>query len=240
MISNIQEYKNDWFFELSLKKLPISTYLVRKSLLSAISELKPKLQGQVLDLGCGIMPYRDFLMSNKIEKYIGIDLPPTEYHHNVKPDLYWDGKIIPLEDSTIDFVIATEFLEHYFDTNLILNEIRRVLKPGGIFFFTVPSVWPLHEAPYDYHRFTPFALEEHFKKATFSDSNIKSLGGHYYYFALSIGLFFEFRLAAKYRRMIKPLLSVYIKALIKKDIKSIKTPFKNSQLNSGLYGYATK
>ena len=240
MKKNISKYKRDWFLQLSSKELPISTYLVRRSLLAAVTELKPILHGKVLDLACGIMPYKDFLLSDKIEQYIGVDLEPTEYHHDVKPDLYWNGSEIPLQDSSVDFVLATEFLEHYFDTASVLKEIRRVLKPEGILFFTVPTVWPIHEAPYDYHRFSPFALEEHFKKAQFSDSNIKSLGGPYYYFAISIGLFFEFRLAEKYRKIIKPLLNLYINALVKKDDKREKIPFKNGQMNAGLYGFITK
>lgn len=240
MRKDINKYKTDWFLELSIKKLPISTYLVRRSLLAAVTELKPMLHGKVLDLACGIMPYKEFLMSDNIEQYIGVDLEPTEYHHDVKPDLYWNGSEIPLPDASVDFVFATEFLEHYFDTAMVLKEIKRVLKPEGTFFFTVPAVWPLHEAPYDYHRFTPFALEEHFKNAQFSNSNIKSLGGNYYSFALSIALFFEFRLAEKYRKVVKPLLNLYIAALIKKDSKIIKKPFKNSQMYSGLYGFVTK
>ncbi|MCG9793900.1 class I SAM-dependent methyltransferase [Flavobacterium algicola] len=240
MRKDINKYKKDWFIELSSKKLPISTYLVRRSLLAAVTELKPLLHGKVLDLACGIMPYKDFLMSESIEQYIGVDLEPTEYHHDVKPDLYWNGSEIPLPDASVDFVLATEFLEHYFDTAMVLKEVKRVLKPGGVFFFTVPSIWPLHEAPYDYHRFTPFALEEHFKKAEFSQSNIKLLGGNYYYFALSIALFFEFRFAEKFRKVVKPFLNLYIAALVKKDNKIVTTPFKNNQMYSGLYGFITK
>ena len=144
MKKDIQKYKKDWFIELKLENLPISSYLVRKSLLAAITELKPILKGKVLDLACGVMPYKEFLMSDRIENYIGIDLEGSAYHHDVKPDFYWNGTEIPMEDSSVDFVLATEFLEHYFDTAAVLKEINRVLKPGGIFFFTVPNIWPLH------------------------------------------------------------------------------------------------
>ncbi|MFX9054275.1 class I SAM-dependent methyltransferase, partial [Acinetobacter baumannii] len=76
---------------------------------------------------------------------------------------YWDGYTIPFNDNEFDFVIATEFLEHYYDTAHILTEIRRVLKPGGQLFFSVPYIYSLHEVPYDHHRFTPYALKTTFE-----------------------------------------------------------------------------
>ena len=238
MKKDIEKIIKDRFIDLKPEILSISDFIIRRSLLAAVNELKPKLKGKVLDLACGIMPYKDYLMSDKIENYIGIDLESSEYHHEVKPDFYWNGSEIPLADSSVDFVLATEFLEHYFDTTIILKEIKRVLKPGGVFFFTVPGIWPLHEAPYDYHRFTPFALEEHFKRAQYASTVIKPLGGIQYHFALSIALWFEFRFSKKYRNIIKPFLNIFINSLIMKDNK--KVPFQNRQMYSGLYGFVTK
>lgn len=238
MVNNVEKYISDWFIDLKPDKMLISFYVIRKSLLKAVTELKPKLHGSVLDLACGVMPYKQFLKNDLIEKYIGIDLESTEYHYDVKPDFYWNGKNIPIDDATVDFVIATEFLEHYFDTNHILNEIQRVLKPGGTFFFTVPSVWPLHEAPHDYHRFTPFALDEHFKKSEFTSWEIMPLGGFHYHQALSFALWNDFRLSQKKQKLIKPYLNFLVKFLIKKDKKELN--FKNNQMYSGLYGFVVK
>lgn len=236
-MKEIEITKNDLFIDLKKDKLPISFYLIRKSLLEAVKEIKPLLQGNVLDLACGIMPYKNFLMNDKIIRYIGIDLEPTEYHNIVKPDYYWDGKKIPLDDASVDFVLATEFLEHYFDTSLILNEINRVLKPGGIFFFTVPSIWPLHEVPYDYHRFTPFALAEHLKNTGFISWDIKPLGGFNYHSAISLALRFE-KISSTKRKFVKPFFNIVVNLLIKNDNKKI--AFENGQLYSGLYGFVTK
>lgn len=238
MIKNIEKHIKDSFIDLKPGNLPVSFYIIRKSLLAAVTELKPKLKGTVLDLACGVMPYKEYLMSDKIENYIGIDLEPTHYHHDVKPDFYWNGEVIPLENSSVDFVLATEFLEHYFDTATILKEIKRVLKPGGIFFFTVPGIWPIHEAPYDYHRFTPFALEEHFKRAEYQSSVIKPLGGFSYHIALSTSLWYDNWLPEKYKKITKPFLNIFLNLLIKKDVKMLS--FSNGQMYSGLYGFVTK
>jgi len=236
--NNLDNKSWDPFINLKADKMQISFYLIRKSLLAAVSELKPKLHGSVLDLACGIMPYKEFLKNDLIKEYIGVDLEPTQYHHHVKPDYYWDGKTIPLEDNSVNFILTTEFLEHYFDTQHILKEINRVLKPGGTFFFTVPNIWPIHEAPYDYHRFTPFALDEHFKNAQFSSWEIKPLGGFHYYLALSFALWNDFRLQQKHKKLVKPFLSAFIKFLIKKDKKT--KLFQNGDMYSGLYGFVTK
>jgi SAM-dependent methyltransferase len=185
------------------------------------------------------MPYKNILTEGNthIKQYIGVDLQSSEYHNQVKPDYYWDGKTIPLADESVDFVIATEFLEHYFDTGHIVKEIKRVLRPGGVFFFTVPSLWPIHEAPYDYHRFTPFTLREHFKIAGFSASIIKPLGGAHYHFALSLGLWSDFKLSKRKQIILKPFLRRIILSLLKKDYAE--ETFGNGQLYSGLYGFIT-
>ena len=233
-----KKYIEDWFINLNSNKMLLSFYLIRKSLLNAVIELKPMIHGRVLDLACGVMPYKDFLNNSNIETYIGIDLEPTEYHNTIKPDYYWDGKKIPLDDASVNFVIATEFLEHYFDTKHILQEINRVLKPGGTFFFTVPNVWPLHESPFDYHRFTPNALDEHFKISKFSSWEIKPLGGFHYHVALTLALWNDFQLSKKYRKIIKPFLFFFTNLLIKKDKR--KSNFSNGDMYSGLYGFVIK
>lgn len=152
-------------------------YFQRSSILNAIQAHRPFLEGRFLDVGCGIMPYKDLLMQSpsKIETYIGLDIETEIYQADV--DLRWDGQRIPLEDASIDSAMATEVLEHCPDPLVVLREIRRVLKPGGAFFFTVPYIWPLHDAPWDFYRYTPFSLKNLLKEAGFEDLNIRALSG---------------------------------------------------------------
>jgi 2-polyprenyl-3-methyl-5-hydroxy-6-metoxy-1,4-benzoquinol methylase len=132
---DILEYKRKYFLEPSIKYNGYASYPIRLSLRRAMEELKGKICGDVIDIGCGVMPYKELLIqNNEITKYIGIDWVGGSYEDFSKPDVYWDGKVIPLKDGSVDWVIATEVLEHYFDTKSILEEIKRVLKPGGDFF----------------------------------------------------------------------------------------------------------
>lgn len=55
-------------------------------------------------------------------------------------------------------VICNQVLEHVFNPDLFLQEIFRVLKPGGKLLMTVPFVWDEHEQPWDYARYSSFGL----------------------------------------------------------------------------------
>lgn len=246
MAEDISDFRKDRFLEPNFEKIGYSLYAVRTSLLSAVTFVKPQLNGIVVDLGCGEMPYRDFLSeTGNITEYIGIDIEPTEYHNKIKPDIYWDGEKIPLPDNYADWVIITEFLEHYFDTQSVLKEIYRVLKPDGRIFFTVPCIWPLHEVPYDEYRFTPYSLEKHFKLAGFKAIDIKALGGTNRSLAIMIGVWLEnFRIYSpsrirKYgKRAMVYLLSKYYKYLLKNE--SMPEDYTNHKFLSGLWGIVGK
>ncbi|MDR1091148.1 MAG: class I SAM-dependent methyltransferase [Prevotella sp.] len=240
------DYIKEQFIHLDLKKTGYSIYAIRTSLLSAITSVRPQIKGIVVDLGCGEMPYRDFLLENgNITEYIGIDIQPTEYHNQVKPDMYWDGENIPLPDNHADWFILTEFLEHYHDTQSILKEVHRVLKPGGCIYFTVPCVWPLHEIPYDEYRFTPFSMEKHFKLAGFNKIDIKPSGGMNRSLAITLGVWMEnFRIwsPSRFRRYGKRamlyLLSKFYNYLLKNE--QVPEKYQNQTFISGLWGIVKK
>ncbi len=166
-------------------------YGVRSSILRAIKQASLLFEGVLLDIGCGVMPYRKLLTKtpSRITRYIGLDINTEIYKAQV--DLRWDGKHIPLDDASVDCAMATEVLEHCPDPLVVLREARRVLKPGGTFFFTVPYIWPLHDAPYDFFRYTPFALELLLAKSGFDHVNVQALGGWNASFAQMMGLWLK-------------------------------------------------
>lgn len=57
-----------------------------------------------------------------------------------------------------DCILCTEVLEHVPDPVIALQEMRRVTRPAGILLLTVPLSEQLHEEPYDFYRFTRYAL----------------------------------------------------------------------------------
>lgn len=58
-----------------------------------------------------------------------------------------------------DFVVADQVIEHVEGSpQRAMDEIHRVLRPGGIAIVTTCLLYPIHEAPADFWRFTPFGL----------------------------------------------------------------------------------
>jgi SAM-dependent methyltransferase len=121
-----------------------------------------------------------------------------------------------------------------------LKEVYRVLKKDGIFFFTVPFLWNLHEVPHDEYRYTPFSLQRHLENSGFRDINIKATGGWHASMAQMLGLWVRRSpLHPLKRKWFSILLKPVIKQLILKD--SMSTPmFVEGQMITGLYGTAKK
>lgn len=180
------------FLNPALEPNNVDLFVVRSTILRAVKAALPEFHGTFLDIGCGVMPYKGLITSapSRVNKYLGLDLAGSEiYHANV--DLRWDGKTMPLGDASVDSAMATEVLEHCPDPLLVLREARRVLKPGGVFFFTVPFVWPLHDAPYDFFRYTPFALEKLLAEAGFTDVKLGAMSGWNASLAQMMGLYLK-------------------------------------------------
>jgi SAM-dependent methyltransferase len=131
-------------------------YFARVGLFKAISNYAEKLDGNLLDVGCGSMPYKKLF---NVSQYIGLDID-TEISRNLKvADKFYDGKSFPFVDNEFNAVLSNQVLEHVFNPDEFLSEIYRVLKPGGRLLLTVPFIWDEHEQPNDYARYSSFGLK---------------------------------------------------------------------------------
>jgi SAM-dependent methyltransferase len=230
------------FINIPFTKENLDRYYIRTSIFNALKETLPKLKSDLLDVGCGKMPYKNYILENsKVTKYIGLDIESAlEYDSAIKSDFTWDGKIMPFENDTFDSAFGTEVLEHCPEPEIVLKEVLRVLKPEGIFFFTVPFLWNLHETPHDEYRYTPFSLARHLKNSGFKEIEIKATGGWHAAMAQMLGLWVRRSpMANTKRKWLSILLKPVICFLIKKD-KTFEVTFKEGQMITGLYGTAKK
>ena len=97
----------------------------------------------VLDLGCG-GGFMSEALARKGARVIGIDPSQAAIRaaqdHAQREGLEIDylvgrGENIPLAERSVDCVVCVDVLEHVADLDRVLDEIRRVLKAGGVFLF---------------------------------------------------------------------------------------------------------
>jgi SAM-dependent methyltransferase len=128
-------------------------FWVRRRLQSAIRCESARAHGVLLDVGCGRKPYAP-LFAGRISRYIGMEYSPDAGYRGNLADVCGDAAAIPIAAASVDTVLCTEVLEHVPDPDLVVREIVRVLKPGGVVICTAPFVYPVHDA-YDFFRYSP-------------------------------------------------------------------------------------
>jgi SAM-dependent methyltransferase len=69
-----------------------------------------------------------------------------------------DAQQLGIRDASFDVVLCTEVLEHLPEPQRAVDEMFRVLVPGGQLLLTTRFLFPIHDAPHDYFRFTKYGL----------------------------------------------------------------------------------
>lgn len=103
-------------------------------------------------------------------EWINLDI----VRHSDRVTLLGDANALPFRANALDGVVMRFVLEHVPDPWAVVAEAGRALKPGGLFFATVPFVEPFHADPGDYHRFTLDGLAR-----LFSEFEIDEKGVYY-------------------------------------------------------------
>lgn len=112
---------------------------------------------RVLDIGCLDGWARKRLAGGV--HYVGLDYPETASGwYFTRPDLFGDAHALPIADGAFDVVLLLDVLEHLERPRQALGEAARVLAPGGRLIIMVPFLYPVHDAPRDFTRFTPAGL----------------------------------------------------------------------------------
>lgn len=148
-------------------------YIARSGLRKGVSEFSSSLSGQLLDVGCGKKPYQSLF---SVANYVGLDIDSETTRKHGIADYLYDGKRFPFEDAAFDSMLCNQVFEHVFNPDEFLDEIIRVLKPGGKLLLTAPFVWDEHEQPYDFARYSSFGLCALLEKTGFHIIQHKKLG----------------------------------------------------------------
>lgn len=150
-------------------------FFIRLRLFQKVKKFAPQIEGKLLDFGCGRKPYKNLF--TKATEYIGVDIEQSGHDHSLSEvDVFYDGKTIPFKNETFDAIFCTEVFEHIFNLDEILDELKRVLKKNGKLLITIPFMWGEHEKPYDYARYTSFAIKYILEKKGFQVIALEKTG----------------------------------------------------------------
>lgn len=105
--------------------------------------------GRTLDIGAQNGPYAAWFPNR-----LAVDIK-----RGTGVQLLSDVQALALADNTFDVVVCTEVLEHLPEPQTAIHEMYRVLKPGGTLILTTRFLFPIHDAPHDYFRFTRYGLQ---------------------------------------------------------------------------------
>lgn len=94
----------------------------------------------------GAPPPNSRIVCVDIEPAEGVDLVADAHNLNM------------VGDGTVDCVVTVSTLEHVRYPQKVIKEIRRILRPGGIVYVSVPFMFPFHSDPHDFYRFSADGL----------------------------------------------------------------------------------
>lgn len=138
--------------------------------------LRQHAKGKLLDLGCGKVPlflaYESYVTDN-----VCVDWE-NSLHKNEYLDFECDlTEILPFSDEEFDTIILSDVLEHMPQPEYLWQELSRILSMDGKIIMNVPFYYWVHEQPYDYYRYTEFALRRFVEGSELRLLQLDSVGG---------------------------------------------------------------
>lgn len=102
-----------------------------------------------LDVGCGhrLLPRQmedeEARLLSSCRTVMGVDsfLPSLRSHHRLALKAQADIRQLPIRENSFSLLTANMVVEHLDQPAQQFTELRRVLKPGGVFLFRTPNVW---------------------------------------------------------------------------------------------------
>lgn len=155
--------------------------------------LRQHCRGRVLDVGGW-----DFFLSARAQ---GVPFDSwTTLEHDAERILscddprvqvaYGDGCALQFEDNSFDTVLNVQVLEHVFEPIRMVGEAARVLRPGGIGVFLIPTTSTMHLAPHYHYNFSRYWILEVMKRSRLEIIELRPLGGVWSTFASRMVFFF--------------------------------------------------
>ncbi len=166
------------------KRIEVNRYETYRMLEQAQREIAPG--ARVLDAGSGEGQFRHYFDHTQ---YVGVDLAVG--------DATWDytgldtqANLIrlPFRSGSFDAAVCIQTLEHVNEPQQVINEIGRVLRPGGRLYLAAPMAWHQHQKPHDYFRYTSFGFRYLVENAGMRVLEMRPWGGYYWFLSFNLQL----------------------------------------------------
>jgi SAM-dependent methyltransferase len=131
-------------------------------------------KGRVVDIGSGDSNIEKYI-NNEVE-LIKVDYPCTNIRYINNPNIYANAESLPFAQNSFDAVLLLEVIEHICRFDIVLDEIKRILKKNGLLYISAPFIYPAHDVPYDFHRFTRDGLKQDLERHGFKIEIIEQHG----------------------------------------------------------------
>jgi len=161
----------------NIKHVGLASRLVVNLIALRYREIVPQFfSGRLVDLGCAGVPLYGYY-KKYISEVVCVDWADS-FHESSHLDIVQDlNQPLQLEDNQFDTALLSDVLEHIREPQNLINEVYRVLKPGGKLIINVPFMYWLHEDPYDYFRYTKYGLEYLLRNSGFEIVLLDEYGG---------------------------------------------------------------
>lgn len=143
MYAHIQEVERNHWWYVGRRKIIFDRVL---PLLAEYSHPR------ILDIGCGTGFNIEYMQQHGYADIIGLDFSPDALmfcqSRGLARLVCGDGTLPPFQDGSFDVVTALDMIEHLEDDVIALNELSRILRPGGllvIFTPAYPFLWGLQD-----------------------------------------------------------------------------------------------
>ena len=148
-------------------------FRVRQFQAKKVSEFSKTVKKKsILEIGSGKQvqgryPYSFRNQFDKSNKFLMTDYNKSFGHK------YLDVTDIKLK-SKFDIILCLNVLEHVYDYQLAISNLYKCLEPGGTLIISVPYIYPLHDEPIDFWRFSEHSLKQMF--SNFKTFRLSHLG----------------------------------------------------------------
>jgi len=121
-----------------------------RKLLRSVAEEFDRSGRIAVEIGAGSTSKHKYFSS---ALYVSTDFVAREHINLVEAASH-----LAFRNHSADLVICENVIEHVYDPQGLLKETRRILRRGGCLFLVTPFLFPLHDVPYDFFRYTEYSL----------------------------------------------------------------------------------